>query len=232
MIDSAPLDLDRHGLLLAAALAVIALQPPYPFLVGRAIRRGLLPGVPMRRREVPVWALGGALVMAAAVLVLPPAAPSPVLAALALILWSLALLDVRYLWLPDRITLPLLLAGLAAAWPDRDQVLEAAIGAVAGGGVFYAVHRGFRALRGYDGLGLGDVKLLAALGAWVGAPALAWLVLLASLSALTVVGASALIGRVSGSGGPRMAARIPFGAHLALAGWVMMCLRQGAGATL
>jgi leader peptidase (prepilin peptidase)/N-methyltransferase len=214
---AAPLDLARHGLLLAVALAVIALQPPYPFLVVRAIRRS--PKGPRAIRRVGVWAAGLAGLFGLAALLLQPVGLVPVLLALALLLWLLALLDVRYFWLPDRMTWPLLIAGLAAAWPDQENLMVAAVGAAVGGAAFYAVHFGFRAIRGYDGLGLGDVKLLAAFGAWVGGPALPWLVLLASLSALAMA-TPGLIGAKSTT------RRIPFGAHLALAGFVLVCLRQ------
>lgn len=218
MIESAaPLDLGRHGLLLAAALAVVALQPPYPYLVLRAIRRSLTG--PHALRRVDIWATGLAGLFCLAVLFLQPVGVVPVLLALALLLWLLALLDVRYFWLPDRMTLPLLIAGVAAAWPDQESLIVAAVGAAAGGAALYAVHWGFRLVRGYEGLGLGDVKLLAAFGAWVGGPALPWLVLIASLTALASVVPSLISAR-------SVNRRIPFGAHLALAGFVFVCLRQ------
>jgi len=110
------------------------------------------------------------------------------IAALAAFGWTLlllALLDARHLWLPDDVTLPLCLAGLASAavlpalaLPDR------MIGAAVGFASLELLRRAFRLLRGREGLGGGDPKLLAAIGAWLGAPALPMIVLCAALLGL------------------------------------------------
>lgn len=128
--------------------------------------------------------------------------------------WALLLLvvlDIRHLWLPDAITLPLLALGLLAGpAPWQDRVLSAAI---AGGGLLM-VHGVYRAIRGRDGLGLGDVKLGAALGAWLSPVLLPPLLLLAAgLGLLLVVVATVGRGRA-----PRA---VPFGACLAVAGWLL-----------
>jgi leader peptidase (prepilin peptidase) / N-methyltransferase len=101
------------------------------------------------------------------------------------VLALLARIDLRERRLPDRLTLPLLLAGLAlAAWRVGGVPLDALIGAAAGFLVFWAVGDAHFRLRGVEGLGLGDAKLLAAAGAWLGWRPLPLLVLLAALLAL------------------------------------------------
>ena len=132
-------------------------------------------------------------------------------------LLALALIDLRAFLLPDALTLPLVPAGLAVAWlmmPDElaDRVLGALFGFVA----FALVALAYRHWRGREGLGRGDAKLLASLGAWVGWTGLPGVVLLASLMALAL----ALLRRLLGS--PWSATdRIAFGPYLAAAGWVI-----------
>lgn len=119
-------------------------------------------------------------------------------------LLALAVLDHRHFWLPDRLTLPLLALGLVAGpapFPQR------ALAAALLGGALLALHFGHRAWRGRDGMGLGDVKLGAALGAWLSPLLLPPLMLSASLLGLLVAARR-----------PRGSA-IPFGACLAVAAW-------------
>jgi len=99
-------------------------------------------------------------------------------------LLALAWIDAETLLLPDALTLPLLLAGLAAAWPDIDALTDRAAGAAVGYLAFRAVAAGYRAARGRAGLGAGDAKLLAAGGAWLGLERLPALILLAALAGL------------------------------------------------
>lgn len=131
---------------------------------------------------------------------------------------ALACIDADTQLLPDDLTQPLLWAGLVAAalgWTARD-LNDALWGAVVGYGLLWSVNRGFALLTGKQGMGQGDFKLLAALGAWLGWQALLPLVLLSS-------GAGALIGigrRWSG----RLAQGEPlaFGPYLALAGLILL----------
>ena len=124
-------------------------------------------------------------------------------------LLALLALDAEHHWLPDRITLPLLALGLLLGAGDlADRLLGAAIG----GGALLLLALAYKALRRREGLGLGDVKLMAALGAWLGPLLLGPLLLGAALLGLMMAAAMKVGGRELPSGG-----RIPFGACLAAA---------------
>ena len=126
-------------------------------------------------------------------------------------------IDLETRLLPDSITLSLLWSGLAFNVPDTFATLgDCVVGAMAGYGVLWAVHHGFRLLTGREGMGHGDFKLLASLGAWLGWQALPGIVLLASLAGATVgiaLGARGLVSRDT---------RLPFGPFLATAGLLML----------
>lgn len=99
-----------------------------------------------------------------------------------LMLLALAFIDARSGLLPDALTLPLLWLGLALAWMGGAISLhEAVAGAMVGYGFLYVLFLGFRVWRGRDGMGHGDFKLAAALGAWVGPLSLAYVLLAACL---------------------------------------------------
>ncbi|MCE7797495.1 A24 family peptidase [Sphingobium sufflavum] len=128
-------------------------------------------------------------------------------------LLTLALLDARHFWLPDALTLPLAFLGFVVgpyatdvAMPDRG------IGAAAGYGVLMAVSLAYRAMRGREGLGWGDAKLLGAIGAWAGWQALPFLLLVASLAGLGWAGWLAVR-----YGGVERDRRLPLGTMLCLA---------------
>ncbi len=132
-------------------------------------------------------------------------------------LLALTLIDWKYFVLPDALTLPLVPAGIAVAWfAARPALIDHLIGAVAGYLVFAAIAWAYRRWRGREGLGEGDAKLLAALGAWVGASGLPSVVLLAALMALAGAGAWWLRYRR-----PALGDRVPFGPFLAVAGWLV-----------
>lgn len=101
---------------------------------------------------------------------------------------ALSWIDVRTLRLPDALTLPLIALGPVQAWSLDGNVHDSLIGAAIGYLVFVLVEVGYRRLRGRDGLGRGDAKLLAAGGAWCGWMGLPWIVLIASGAALVFVG--------------------------------------------
>lgn len=133
--------------------------------------------------------------------------------------WLLALawIDLRSWLLPDVLTLPLIVAGLAASFIfDPDQLTERALGAALGYASLMAIAALYRALRGREGLGRGDAKLLAASGAWLGATTLPQVVLLAALSALAAASCLRLAGIRLG-----IHSALPFGPFLALATWAL-----------
>jgi leader peptidase (prepilin peptidase)/N-methyltransferase len=136
--------------------------------------------------------------------------------------WLLALgwIDLRRWLLPDALTLPLIIAGLAAAFLfNPDLLTERALGAALGYLSLMAIAALYRALRGREGLGGGDAKLLAASGAWLGAAALPQVILLAALSALAAAACLRLAGVRLG-----IHSALPFGPFLALATWVLWLL--------
>jgi leader peptidase (prepilin peptidase) / N-methyltransferase len=132
-------------------------------------------------------------------------------------LLTLAVIDWREFVLPDIITLPLIPSGLVVAWAIDPALLGGhALGALAGFAALALIGSVYRRVRGREGLGLGDAKLLAAAGAWLGWHGLPSVVLIAAVSALAVALATAL-------GGSKLAwtSRIAFGPHLALAFWLV-----------
>jgi leader peptidase (prepilin peptidase)/N-methyltransferase len=137
-------------------------------------------------------------------------------AVLGWMLLTLAVLDWRHFWLPDALTLPLAFLGLTLGmWATDVVLIDRIVGAAVGYGALLAIALGYRALRGRDGLGLGDAKLLGALGAWFGWQALPFILLIAAVAGLLVM---LVTGRVR----DRMA-RVPLGTFLALAavpGWI------------
>jgi leader peptidase (prepilin peptidase)/N-methyltransferase len=132
-------------------------------------------------------------------------------------LLALAWIDAEHMILPDLLTLPLILAGLAwALLAEPESLVERASGAVAGYLAFRLVEVTYRRLRGRDGLGEGDAKLLAAGGAWVGWPGLGPVILIAALGGLAAALAARAIGRALDPAAP-----LPFGPFLAGAIWIV-----------
>ncbi|MEQ8344244.1 MAG: A24 family peptidase [Sneathiellaceae bacterium] len=174
------------------------------------------------RSGVTVVQAGAALGAAAAIAGWAAAVdPAPLrLAGNCLLGWcllALAWIDWRTLRLPNVLTLPLLAAGLAFAWADASADFPAhVVGAGAGYAVLALIGLVYRLMRGQEGLGLGDAKLLAAGGAWLGWAALPVTVLLATTLALGLV----LAQRLAGQATTRDTA-LPFGPMLALAIWLM-----------
>ena len=141
-------------------------------------------------------------------------------AAFAATLLALACIDADTQLLPDALTLPLLWGGLisaAAGW-SQTALADALWGAVAGYTLLWLVQQGFGLVTGKQGIGQGDFKLLAALGAWLGWQALLPLLLLASLSGAVVGLGLRWSGRL-GAGQP-----LAFGPYLAMAGAALMWL--------
>jgi leader peptidase (prepilin peptidase)/N-methyltransferase len=132
-------------------------------------------------------------------------------------LLALSVIDYDTQFLPDDLTLPLLWAGLlfnlGAAFAP---LMSAVIGAVAGYLALWLVYWGFKLATGKEGMGYGDFKLLAAIGAWLGWAALPLVVLLSSVVGATIGIALIVMGRHQ-QGKP-----LPFGPYLAAAGAIAM----------
>jgi leader peptidase (prepilin peptidase)/N-methyltransferase len=123
-------------------------------------------------------------------------------------------IDLEHQILPDAVTLPGIVAGLACGVFLPPGIVAALLGALAGGGVLFLIAEGWSRLRHVEAMGFGDVKMLAMIGAFLGL----------KLAILTFVLSSFLGGIVGGllilSGRGSMASRVPFGTFLAVAALV------------
>ncbi|MBP6751064.1 MAG: prepilin peptidase [Xanthomonadaceae bacterium] len=129
---------------------------------------------------------------------------------------ALSGIDLRTQWLPDQLTLPLLWLGLIASVDNLFVSSKWAIaGAVLGYVSLWSIWWVFKQLTGKEGMGHGDFKLLAALGAWAGYAMLLPIVLISSLMG-AIVGSIWLFAK-----GRDRATPIPFGPYLAIAGWLV-----------
>lgn len=133
-------------------------------------------------------------------------------------LLALAAIDLRETTLPDALTLPLIAVGLLVAAVAFGQPLDHVVGAVVGGAGFAALGWGWERAAGREALGLGDAKLFAAAGAWLGWQGLPSVLLIGALAGLAMALARALLGR----GGLR--APLPFGPALAAGFWLTWVL--------
>lgn len=140
-----------------------------------------------------------------------------------LLTWTLisaSIIDIDHYLLPDSLTLPLLWAGLLLAAVGGDTAFtdlhSAVLGAIAGYLSLWSVATLFRLVTGKEGMGYGDFKLLAALGAWLG-----WQML------PLIITLSAAVGSIAGIAAITLLRRshqqpIPFGPYLATAGWIAL----------
>jgi len=130
---------------------------------------------------------------------------------------SLTMIDIDHQLLPDDITLPLMWLGLTfSALGVTVSLHDAVLGAMLGYLSLWSVYWIFKLLTGKEGMGYGDFKLLAAMGAWLGWQSIPMLILLSSLVG-AVCGIALMIATRRGKDVP-----IPFGPYLAVAGWVTL----------
>ncbi|MDP2573791.1 A24 family peptidase [Vibrio penaeicida] len=134
------------------------------------------------------------------------------------VLIAATFIDFDTLLLPDQLTLPLMWAGIALSLFEISPVslTDAVIGAMAGYLCLWSVYYLFKLLTGKEGMGFGDFKLLAALGAWLGWQSLPIIILMSSLVGV-VFGVIQL--RLQKKG---IEQAFPFGPYLAIAGWVTL----------
>jgi len=148
----------------------------------------------------------------------------PMVAALGFswMLLALTLIDLDHKLLPDSLTLPLLWAGLllnaglVGGEPLFATLQASVIGAAAGYLALWSVYQLFKLATGKEGMGYGDFKLLAAIGAWVGWQLLPLVILLSAVVG-SVVGIAMIV-----FGGRSSQTAIPFGPYLAAAGWIAL----------
>ena len=122
----------------------------------------------------------------------------------------LFVIDLHHRILPNVITLPGIVIGLVISVFLPPGWRSSLIGLIAGGGVLLAIGEGYYRTRGYEGLGMGDVKMLAMIGAFLGWPLMLVTLVLASLAG-SVVGVGMLVSRRGD-----MKAALPFGTFLAV----------------
>ena len=142
------------------------------------------------------------------------------------LLWSLialSVIDLDHQLLPDIITLPLMWLGLGLSLfshGDGNPIFvgpqDAIIGAIAGYLSLWSIYQGFKLVTGKEGMGYGDFKLLAALGAWLG-----WQMLFLIVILSAIVGLVAALGMIVFRGHDRQVP-IPFGPYLAVAGCIAL----------
>lgn len=170
--------------------------------------------IPMR---YPIVEICAALVAGAAAMHFGPGIEAAAACMLGWGLLAVGAIDIETRLLPDSMTMPLLWLGLAFNLTGGFVPLrESVIGAMAGYLALWLVHHGFRLVTGREGIGHGDFKLLAALGAWLGWTALPAVVVLASLAGAVTGLALVACGRAS-RGTP-----LPFGPYLAAAGLLVL----------
>ena len=145
-------------------------------------------------------------------------------AAFASLLICLFLIDMDTQILPDDLNYALLWLGLLVATMGWTVPIASAIwGAALGYGVFWVIFQLFKLATGKEGMGYGDFKLLAALGAWLGAPFLVALILMSSIVGALIGIVLLLVGKLANKDIP-----MPFGPYLAGAGLLSLALSPAA----
>lgn len=197
------------------------------FPLSRRVARALVAagdgvGLPSWRPERTSWGVAGLCALAAAGVAWRVPAPG-------MALWSvpltatmvvLAVTDWGYRILPDILVLPLAGMGLLAnGLGGLTTPVDALLGLVGGGGALWLCAALYRWRAGGDGIGGGDIKYLAALGAWLGGSALLPVTAMAALAALVMAAMAGLFRRPSED-------VLPFGSFLSLAAWLWLV---GAG---
>lgn len=134
----------------------------------------------------------------------------------------LAALDIRHYWLPDRLTAVLAATGIGAVLLTGGDLTTSVIGGIAGFMAFEFIRRGYRLLRGHDGMGGGDPKLLGAIGLWTGWQALPFVVVGASVAGFALLAVRILRGKPVNA-----ATRVPLGACMAVSAiivWIVAAI--------
>jgi len=164
----------------------------------------------------PLIESAGILIAAVAYLIFGLTATALFAAVLGWVLLALAAIDWETGFLPDMLTLPLIALGFAANLGGHfTPIGEALIGAAAGYIVFRLIGAGFQSFRGYEGLGQGDAKLVAAIGAWGGWQVLPFAIFAGSVLTLLAVLMMRALGKTVAAD-----TAIPFGPGLCAGGYI------------
>ncbi|MGY8814527.1 MAG: prepilin peptidase [Gammaproteobacteria bacterium] len=132
-------------------------------------------------------------------------------------LLTLSVIDIDHKLLPDNITLPFLWIGIISnIFGYFTDIYSSLFGAIFGYLILWFVYIVFKVITGKDGMGHGDFKLLAMLGAWLGWQYLPLIIILSSLLG-SIIGISLIMLKLHNRTQP-----IPFGPYLALAGWIAL----------
>jgi leader peptidase (prepilin peptidase)/N-methyltransferase len=188
----------------------------------------------------PLVELAAGALAVLSLLVFGPTVQAPIAFAFAASLLLVSVIDLDHRFIPDEVSLPGIAVGLGVSlFPGGIGLLDAALGALVGGGILWLVAWGYEHLTGREGMGYGDVKLLAMIGAFLGWQAIPAVIIIASLTG-SVAGLLAMfdrrsrrrVRRVERRFGPlavlvslRRASRrteIPFGPFLALGALVAL----------
>lgn len=202
-----------------ATLAAYELIPIVSFAIQRGRCRRCNAPIAV---DQPLAETGCALTACVAVMSAATLSGALLLALFGFTLVALALLDARYLWLPDRLTLPLIAVGLVSVLAlPAISITDRGLGVAIGYLLLETLRLGYQAVRGIEGLGAGDAKLFAAIGAWLGVRALAPVLLVACLLAFAYLG-----WRMMRGGRLEATTRLPLGTCLTLAAMLVLPVRM------
>lgn len=198
-----------------ATIAAYDLIPVLSFM----LLRGKCRSCGQKIGAMPLFVELAAILLGAIPVLLLPETQAVATSVFGWLLLPLIILDYRHLWLPDRLIMLLVIAGLLAGllldpsiiWFDRGA------GLVAGFATLEAIRIGFKRWRGYEGMGAGDPKLFGALGIWLGWQALPFILLGASFIGLCLV-------LVTRSGLAQSRNLLPFGSYLCGAAYLFATL--------
>lgn len=167
--------------------------------------------------QYPVVELVTGLLSAVLMILFGPGLHYLLLLAFACSLVAISFIDLQHQVIPDVISIPGIILGfigslfiLPVGWVDS------LIGILAGGGSFYLIALFFEKIKGREGMGGGDIKLIAMIGAWMGWRGLPFIILISSLTGLVLGGGSLLLSHRG------FQARIPFGPFLALGALIFL----------
>lgn len=141
------------------------------------------------------------------------------------LMFAVAIIDIQQGVIPDRLNLAIFTLGvLAAAFMPSSSLVERLVASFLGGGLLWLVRAGYRGVRGYDGIGMGDVKFVGAAGVWAGCESTPVALALSCVIALAFVAIAIASGAEIGA-----RRRIPFGPCLAAGFFIVATVQLFTG---